>query len=70
MPGLKEVMISPSVLGALRKMCIRDRIKAGTFDGVTSTITFDDHNDPIKSAFIMTFDESGNKTFIELLGNE
>ena len=46
------------------------QIKTGTFDGVTSTITFDDHNDPIKSAFIMTFDESGNKTFIELLGNE
>ena len=56
--------------GSTDKATIVEQIKAGTFDGVTSTITFDDHNDPIKSAFIMTFDESGNKTFIELLGNE
>ena len=56
--------------GSTDKAAIVEQIKTGTFDGVTSTITFDDHNDPIKSAFIMTFDESGNKTFIELLGNE
>lgn len=56
--------------GSTDKAAIVEQIKSGTFDGVTSTITFDDHNDPIKSAFIMTFDESGNKTFIELLGNE
>lgn len=56
--------------GSTDKAAIVEQIKIGTFDGVTSTITFDDHNDPIKSAFIMTFDESGNKTFIELLGNE
>ena len=55
--------------GSTDKAAIVEQIKTGTFDGVTSTITFDDHNDPIKSAFIMTFDESGNKTFIELLGN-
>lgn len=56
--------------GSTDKAAIVEQIKTGTFDGVTSTITFDYHNDPIKSAFIMTFDESGNKTFIELLGNE
>lgn len=56
--------------GSTDKAAIVEQIKTGTFDGVTSTITFDDHNDPIKSAFIMTFDERGNKTFIELLGNE
>ena len=56
--------------GSTDKAAIVEQIKTGTFDGVTSTITFDDHNDPIKSAFIMTFDESGNKSFIELLGNE
>ena len=56
--------------GSTDKAAIVEQIKTGTFDGVTSTITFDDHNDPIKSAFIRTFDESGNKTFIELLGNE
>lgn len=56
--------------GSTDKAAIVEQIKTGTFDGVTSTITFDDHNDPIKSAFIMTFDESGSKTFIELLGNE
>ncbi len=39
-------------------------IRATSLDGVTGKITFDDHNDPIKSAFFMTFDEDGNKVFI------
>lgn len=56
--------------GSTDKEAIVEQIKTGSFDGVTSTITFDEHNDPIKSAFIMTFDEEGNKVFVELLGNE
>ncbi len=56
--------------GTTDSEAIVEQIKTGTFEGVTSTITFDDHNDPIKSAFIMTFDENGTKNFIELMGNE
>jgi len=33
-------------------------------EGVTGKITFDDHNDPIKSAFIMTFVD-GSQTFVK-----
>ena len=34
-------------------------IKNGSFECVTGTIIFDDHNDPIKSAFIIGFDADG-----------
>lgn len=40
-------------------------IKESAVEGVTGKITFDDHNDPIKSAFFMTFDAEGNKLFIK-----
>ncbi len=36
-------------------------IKAGKFEGVTGTIVFDEHNDPIKSAYIMSYKEDGTK---------
>lgn len=41
-------------------------IAATKLDAVSGTITFDDHNDPIKSAFMMTFDEQGNKVFLKM----
>lgn len=37
-------------------------MKATNVEGVTGVITFDDHNDPIKSAFIMTY-KDGQQTF-------
>lgn len=37
-------------------------MKATNVEGVTGVLTFDDHNDPIKSAFIMTF-VNGEQTF-------
>ncbi|MEA4928262.1 MAG: ABC transporter substrate-binding protein [Candidatus Limiplasma sp.] len=40
-------------------------IKASSTDGVTGTITFDDHNDPIKSAFILSYDATGAQVFIK-----
>ena len=40
-------------------------IKASSTEGVTGTITFDDHNDPIKSAFILTYDAQGNQVFVK-----
>ena len=39
-------------------------MKASDVQGVTGRITFDDHNDPIKSAFIMTF-VGGVQTFVK-----
>lgn len=40
-------------------------IKASDVEGVSGVITFDDHNDPIKSAFILTFDAEGNQVFVK-----
>lgn len=41
-------------------------ISATNIEAVSGKITFDEHNDPIKSAFIMTFDEQGNKVFVKM----
>ncbi len=41
-------------------------LKATDVEGVSGKLTFDDHNDPIKSAFILTFDAEGNKQFVKL----
>lgn len=41
-------------------------LKATEVEGVSGKLTFDDHNDPIKSAFILTFDAEGNKQFVKL----
>ena len=38
-------------------------IKASEVEGVSGVITFDDHNDPIKSAFILNFDAEGKQVF-------
>jgi branched-chain amino acid transport system substrate-binding protein len=40
-------------------------IKATDLECVTGRITFDDHNDPIKSVFFTTFDAEGKQVFIE-----
>lgn len=40
-------------------------IKSSSTEGVTGTITFDDHNDPIKSAFILSYDATGAQVFIK-----
>ncbi len=42
-----------------------DAIKATNVEGVSGVITFDDHNDPIKSAFILNFDAEGNQVFVK-----
>ncbi len=41
-------------------------IRATNLEAVSGQITFDDHNDPIKSAFMITFDEEGNKVFLKM----
>ena len=33
-----------------------DAIKGGTIEGVTGTFTFDEHNNPVKTAAILTFE--------------
>ncbi|MGI6686776.1 MAG: ABC transporter substrate-binding protein [Christensenellales bacterium] len=42
-------------------------IKESNVAGVSGFITFDDHNDPIKSIFFQTFDDQGNKVFVKQL---
>ncbi len=46
------------------KQAIIDAIKDGEIVGVTGTFTFDEHNDPIKTASILTF-EDGNAVLEE-----
>lgn len=53
--------------GSTDKEAIVPIIKSSAVEGVTGTITFDDHNDPIKSVFFTTFDAEGNKVFIKQL---
>ena len=48
--------------GSTDYAAVVDAMKATDIQGVTGNITFDDHNDPIKSAFIMTYVD-GVKTF-------
>jgi branched-chain amino acid transport system substrate-binding protein len=51
--------------GSVDSQAIIAAMKETDVQGVTGNITFDDHNDPIKSAFFTGFDENGNKIFIE-----
>ena len=46
------------------KQAVIDGIKNGSFEGVTGSFTFDDHNDPVKTAAILTF-ENGEAVFVE-----
>lgn len=39
------------------KQAVIDAIKDGTIEGVTGTFTFDEHNDPVKTAAILTFED-------------
>ena len=38
------------------KQAVIDAIKNGTIEGVTGSFTFDEHNNPIKTAAILTFE--------------
>ena len=40
-------------------------LKDTNVEGVSGVITFDDHNDPVKSAFVLTFDAEGNQVFVK-----
>ena len=41
-------------------------IRETDIDAVSGKISFDENNNPIKSAFITTFDEQGNKVFVKV----
>ena len=56
---LCEAIAQASAPDAYEEVCAA--IKTGSFDCVTGTIIFDDHNDPIKSAFIIGFKEDGSR---------
>ena len=51
--------------GSTDAKAIVDAIKATNLTAVSGNITFDDHNDPIKSTFFQTFDGEGNKLFLK-----
>ncbi|NLD51918.1 MAG: ABC transporter substrate-binding protein [Clostridiales bacterium] len=52
--------------GSLEYADVTAAIKATDVEGVSGKITFNEHNDPIKSAFILTFNAEGNKVFIKM----
>lgn len=59
------LVLCNSILEAgTKKADITEAIKNSSYDALSGVITFDDHNDPIKSAFIMTFDAEGGKHFL------
>lgn len=43
---------------------VTEKIKGISAEGVSGVISFDENNNPIKSAFVMTFDEEGGKHFV------
>lgn len=51
--------------GTTEYAAVVDAIKNSSVEGVTGNITFDDHNDPIKSVFFTTFDAEGNRVFLK-----
>lgn len=51
--------------GTTEYEAVVEAMKNTNVNGVTGVITFDDHNDPIKSAFIMTF-KDGQQSFVKL----
>lgn len=50
--------------GSTEPEAIVAAIKATDLTAVSGKITFDDHNDPIKSAFLLTFDAEGTKQYL------
>ncbi len=50
--------------GSTEKEAIVEAIKATNLEAVSGKITFDDHNDPIKSAFVLTFNDQGIKQYL------
>ena len=51
--------------GSVEYADVAAAIKATNLEGVSGVITFDDHNDPIKSAVILTFDAEGKQVFVK-----
>ena len=51
--------------GSVEYEAVIAAIKASNVEGVSGTITFDDHNDPIKNAFILNFDAEGKQIFVK-----
>ena len=51
--------------GTTESQAVVEAIKATNLQVVSGSITFDDHNDPIKSTFFQTFDGEGNKVFLK-----
>ncbi len=66
--GYDAVLVLLSAIeaaGSTDRAAVVAAIKASNVVGVSGNITFDDHNDPIKSAFLLTFDAEGNKKYLD-----
>lgn len=53
--------------GSTDKAAVVAALKATDLESVSGRIIYDDHNDPIKSAFIMTFNDQGGKVFLRTI---
>ena len=53
------------IAGSTDSKAVIDAIKGISVEGVSGNITFDDHNDPIKTAYFLTFDAEGNSIFLK-----
>lgn len=51
--------------GSTEPEAIVEALRATNVEGVSGVLTFDDHNDPIKSAFILNFNEEGEQVFVK-----
>ncbi|NLO85399.1 MAG: ABC transporter substrate-binding protein [Clostridiales bacterium] len=51
--------------GSTEPEAIVEALRATNVEGVSGLLTFDDHNDPIKSAFILNFNEEGEQVFVK-----
>ncbi len=58
------VLLSAIEKAGTDKEAVVEAIKATDLTAVSGRITFDDHNDPIKSTFFQTFEADGNKVFL------
>ncbi len=64
--GYDAAVVLLSAMGKVGtdKEAVVDAIKETNLTAVSGSITFDEHNDPIKSTFFQTFDAQGNKLFL------
>ena len=59
--AMKIMAAAIEAAGSTEKEAIVAALDATDIEGATGHMTFDDHNDPIKSVFVISFDEEGKE---------